>query len=433
MLIIEKPREIAFHALRQRESSGEFIEEVVEKELAKTLMKPVDRRLLQELCYGTVRWQRTLDWLINRKTDDRKQDRKIQILLRLGLYQIFWLDRIPDHAAAHETVKMAKQLGFQKRSGFVNAILRSYLRERDETRRLLTDLKSTNPPLGNSHPDWLYESWCRRYGIEKSIRLLEWNNIPAGIFARVNRMRTSSIDLETQWKNEGVTSTKFTAPWLQNAEMFTLKSQKHLIGLPSFRDGLYYIQDPSSLLAVEMLNPLPGHRVLDLCAAPGGKTTFMAELMMDRGCIVAQDSNQSRLTLLRENCERLGVHCVQPRLALPESQPESGYDRILVDAPCSNTGVMRRRVDLRWRLTSAELRRLRKSQIALLKNGASKLKPDGILVYSTCSIEPEENQQIVEEFLDQTKGFSCDTEKNLEPTNDGVDGCYAARIRLSKT
>ena len=433
MLIFEKPREIAFHALQRRERSREFIEEVVEKELAQTLLKPVDRRLLQELCYGTVRWQRTLDWLISRKTGGRKQDRKIQILLRLGLYQLFWLDRIPDHAVAHETVSMAKQLGFQQRSGFVNAILRAYLRERDDTIRLLTDLKSTNPPIGHSHPDWLFESWSHRYGIEKSIRLLEWNNTPAGVFARVNRLRTCSDDLEAQWKNEGVISRRFIAPWLKKAEMFALKSKKHLIELASFCDGLYYIQDPSTLLAVEMLDPQPGHNMLDLCAAPGGKTTFAAQLMENRGSIVARDSNQNRLNLLRENCERLGVNCVEPRLSHSGSGSESDYDRVLVDAPCSNTGVMQRRIDLRWRLTSQELHRLRKIQIALLRSAASQVKPEGLLVYSTCSLEPEENQQIVQEFLDLTEGFLCDMEKTLEPTDEGVDGCYAARMRRSKT
>ncbi|MDA1273851.1 MAG: 16S rRNA (cytosine(967)-C(5))-methyltransferase RsmB [Verrucomicrobia bacterium] len=429
MLIFEKPREIAFRVLQQRERSGGFIEELIDTELGHSLLTPPDRRLLLELSYGAVRWQRTLDLLIEHKTGGRRQSAAIQILLRLGLYQLLWLDRIPDHAVVFETVEIAKRNGLARNSGFINAVLRGYIREREATARFLTDLRTTNPPAGYSHSDWIFERWKQRMGLEKTCRLMEWNNKPARVFARINELRTDQSAILLHWHEEGVESTPFGAPWLKSATVFEIRSQSRIGDLPSFRAGLFYIQDPSTLMAVELLAPLPHENVFDCCAAPGGKTLFMAQLMKNQGHIVSRDIHPKRMNLLRENCTRLGATCVIPILRGVESCSTELYDRILVDAPCSNSGVMRRRVDLRWRITDDELKRLIKEQMTLLTDAASKLKANGTLVYSTCSLEPEENREIIEQFLEKSRGFVCDVQKTLDPTTDGVDGCYAARIR----
>src|SRR5271170_5331375 len=186
----QKPRQIAARVLQQRRANGEFTEDLLERELANAKLSPLDRGLCQEIVYGIVRWQSTLDWLIARKTDGREQKSALQNLLRLGLYQIFWLDRIPDHAAVHETVELAKQNGFGPQAGFVNAILRGYLREFDETKKILAELKISNPAIGYSHPQWLVEKWQKRFGVEKTARLLEWNNTPPKTFIRVNTLKT---------------------------------------------------------------------------------------------------------------------------------------------------------------------------------------------------------------------------------------------------
>jgi 16S rRNA (cytosine967-C5)-methyltransferase len=268
--------------------------------------------------------------------------------------------------------------------------------------------------------------------------------------------------------------------------VFELKSHPPLHSLASFRDGWFYIQDPSTLLAPRELGAQPGETILDLCAAPGGKTTFIAQLMNNEGRIVACDISEERLKLVQENCQRLGISCVEaevsqfvrphpiplpqereqelgtsvslsaavanpaqefaktqePFLPLPggEGRGEGGlkhishstlFDRILVDAPCSNTGVMRRRVDLRWRISTEEISRLRQTQLNLLKLAATKLKPGGVLVYSTCSLEPEENSEVVKEFLCEHENFKLESERQLLPFADNVDGAYVARLKFS--
>jgi len=468
----QKPREIAVRVLQQRRAGGKFIEDLLETALQSAQLSSADRALCQEIVYGIVRWQATLDWLIARKTDGREQKPALQNLLRLGLYQIFRLDRIPDHAAVNETVELAKQNGFGAQAGFVNAILRGYLREHDETKKLLAGLKISQPALGWSHPEWLVTRWQKRWGIEKTASLLEWNNTPPKTFARVNTLKTDAGKLLEKWRDENVEYDFVRREQLEENLVFELKSQPPLSSLASFRDGWFYIQDPGTLLAACKLGPQPGETILDFCAAPGGKTTFIAQLMNNQGRIVAQDVSDERLKWIQENCARLGVTCVEmvvsdwarphpdplpqereqqcatreisnrvriadrlttiPPLHAGEGRGEGKlFDRILVDAPCSNTGVMRRRVDLRWRIQPAEIERLRAAQLDLLQQAATQVKPGGVLVYSTCSLEPEENGEVVKQFLSERADFKLDYERELLPFADNVDGAYVARILRS--
>ena len=401
----------------------------LEAELARTRLSPPDRHLCQELAYGIVRWQATLDWLIARKTDARAQKPTLQNLLRLGLYQIFWLDRIPAHAAVHETVELARQSGFQSQAGFINAILRGYLREFDVTRGLLEELKRTQPHIGYSHPEWLVARWQKRWGADHTAQLMDWNNTPPKAFARVNTLKADPGKLLAQWRDENVEYDFVRRDWIEENTVFELESHPPLGRLPSFEQGLFYVQDPSTLLAVRELDPQPGECVLDLCAAPGGKLTAIAQLMRNEGRLLAHDTTPERLTLIEENCARLGVTCAQTVLpSTLNSQPSSRFDRILIDAPCSNTGVMRRRVDLRWRIRPGEIERLRLAQLELLNPAAPLLRPGGRLVYSTCSLEPEENTEVVNEFLAGHADFKLERTCELLPFVDGVDGTYVARM-----
>jgi 16S rRNA (cytosine967-C5)-methyltransferase len=424
----QKPREIALHVLRRREG-GDFIEDRLEAALAAEQLSAADRHLCHELVYGVVRWQATLDWLVGRKTGGRTQKPVLQNVLRLGLYQIFWLDRIPGHAAVHETVELAKQVGFGPQAGFVNALLRGYLREFEATDGLLEQLKAAQPHIGYSHPEWLVARWRERWGPEKAAALMDWNNTPPKTYARVNTLKGDAAKLLPQWRDEHVEYDFVRYDWVEENLVFELKAHPPLGRLPSLQQGLFYVQDPSTLLAVRELDPQPGEAVLDLCAAPGGKLTFMAQLMQNQGRITAHDLTSDRLRLVEENCARLGVTCVQA--VLPSTlnpQPSTLYDRVLVDAPCSNTGVMRRRVDLRWRIRPEELTRLRAMQLTLLHQAASLLKPGGTLVYSTCSLEPEENKDVVRDFLAAHQGFQLQRERELLPFVDKADGAYVARL-----
>ena len=417
----EKPRQIALRIL-QRRDGGKFIEDLLEAALAGTSLSPADRHLCQELVYGIVRRQAALDWLITRKTQGRVQKPALQNLLRLGLYQIFWLDRIPHHAAVHETVELARQGGFSSQAGFVNAVLRGYLRELEDTRRLLAELKTHQPHLGHSHPEWLVARWQQRWGAEPTARLMEWNNTPPHTFARVNTLKTDASRLVEQWRAENVEYDFVRHDWLEENLVFELKSHPPLRTLPSFQQGWFYIQDPSTLLAVRELDPQPGETILDLCAAPGGKLTHIAQLMRNEGRIIAHDTAAERVELVKQNCARLGVTCVETAL------PSTLFDRILLDAPCSNTGVMRRRVDLRWRLRLEEIQRLQAVQLDLLRQAAPLLKPGGTMVYSTCSLEPEENREVINQFLSEQSEFRLDRERELLPFVDNVDGAYVAKL-----
>ena len=416
--------------MSQRLTSGEFTENLLETALALARFSPADRGLCHELVCGVVRWQATLDCLIARRTaPGREQRPALQNLLRLGLYQIFWLDRIPPHAAVHETVELAKRSGYTGQAGFINALLRGYLRETAEIKKILADMKLSQPALGWSHPEWLVEKWRTRFGEEKMRALLEWNNTPPKPFARVNTLKTDAARLTHQWGDEQVTFEPVTRDWTGEALAFELLSHPPLNSLASLRDGGFYLQDPSTLLAPAQLGAQPGETILDLCAAPGGKTTFIAQQMGNQGRIIACDLEPGRLKLIRENAARLGVSCVEPILASALSLEPAAFDRILVDAPCSNTGVMRRRVDLRWRISPDEISRLRTTQLELLQLAATRLKPGGVLVYSTCSLEPEENTEVVKLFLAAQPGFTLEMERQLLPFVDTVDGAFVARLK----
>ena len=410
--------------LLQRRPGGPYIEHLLENALARTELSPADRHLCQELVYGIIRRQATLDWLVARKTENRAQKPLLQILLRLGLYQIFWLDRIPAHAAVHETVQLARQSGCGPQAGFINAVLRSYLREFDATRHLLAQLKLSQPALGHSHPDWLAASWTQRWGAHRAAQLMDWNNTPPAAFARVNTLKTGPAKLLAQWRQEDVQSNPVCRDWFEENLLFELKSHPPLAGLPSFQQGLFYLQDPSTLLAPRELDPQPGETVLDLCAAPGGKLSCLAQLMANQGRLLAHDTAPDRLKLIRENSARLGLTRVSP--FDPQSPPL--FDRMLLDVPCSNTGVMRRRVDLRWRLRPEDFPHLRATQLQLLRQAAALLRPGGRLVYSTCSLETEENQDVVTQFLSEHPGFKLERQRELLPFIDHVDGAFVARF-----
>ncbi|MBI5799724.1 MAG: 16S rRNA (cytosine(967)-C(5))-methyltransferase RsmB [Verrucomicrobia bacterium] len=426
-------REMAAGVLLRRLQGNAFVEDILDDAFATAKMRPDDRRLAQEMVYGCVRWQAALDWLIARKTEDRPQLPQVQVFLRLGLYQLFFLDRVPPHAACFETVEIAKRLGFDQQANFINAILRRLDAERAGVMQSLADLQTSHPHIGYSHPEWLVQKWTARWGADNTRLLLEWNNTPPPTNIRVNALKTDSTKLIERWRlKESVEYDFVPCPWTEDHTVFALKTHPAIATLGSFRDGWFYVQDPSTLLAVQALDPWAGESILDLCAAPGGKTAYIAQRMENDGELLACDSSPERLKLVTENCTRLGVTCVKT-LALGD-HPEATlqyqkFDKVLVDAPCSNTGVLRRRLDLRWRLQPDEPARLRETQLKLLRLAALHIKPGGTLIYSTCSLEPEENTEVVKEFLAAHPQFKLESERELLPFQDGVDGAYVAKMR----
>lgn len=430
---IEKPRQFASRILQQHLRGGEFVEDLFDDVIAGSGLKTIDRALVQEIVYGCVRWQGTLDHFMDKLTKGRPQLPAMRVLLRMGIYQSLMLDRVPDYALVNESVNLARQIGLEPHTGFVNAVLRACVKDREVLLKEWQTLKETQPAVGWSHPKWLVQRWEQRLSPADLRALLEWNNQPPPVYARLNPLRTRPETTIETWRADGIGYDFRKYDWVPENLVFELKGLPPLAKLASFQKGSFYIQDPSTLLAVKVLDPQPGERILDLCAAPGGKTTYIAQVIDDDGEVFASDLDPERLKMLVENCKRMHITSVSPfsRDELDNYRRNGGelFDRVLVDAPCSNTGVIRRRVDLRWRLKPEEFTRLRQTQLELLHRATSLLKPGGVLVYSTCSLEPEENEQLVTAFLEDYPIFERESERTLFPVRDQVDGAYVARLK----
>jgi len=373
-----------------------------------------ERALAAELVYGVLRRRNTLDWIIRQYAQRslEKMTPWIRNILRLSVYQLLYLNRIPVSAACNEGVNLAKKKGHLGVSKFVNGILRNIARNLDNVPwpkdlALFISIKY-------SHPLWLVERWLNRLGKEETIRLCEVNNEPPPLSIRTNTWKTNRQELLEVLQQEGIRGEASTLipEGIQIRGIFSLQN------LPSYQAGLFQVQDESSMLAAYLLAPEPGETILDACSAPGGKTTHLAQMMGNRGKIIANDYHPHRVKLVEESCRRLGIEIVETRVGEAEKLAEfyqEKMDRVLVDAPCSGLGVLRRKPDARWKKKPEDLEELPKIQLAILESSAQCVKPGGNLVYSTCSIEPEENREIVTEFLARNKEFQLGEVKNYLP------------------
>jgi 16S rRNA (cytosine967-C5)-methyltransferase len=405
-------RALALTALREWRTGQQFADAILARLLRSSDLAAADRAFVTELFYGILRNRSLLDFWIDTLRPGHL-DHDARDLLRLGIYQLFLL-QTPEHAAVFETVELAAAGA----RSLVNGVLRNALRKKAE---LLERASIQDLSVRTSHPQFLVDRWTRNFGPENTAALCGWNNQPAPIYARINQLKISVDEFRSKHSD---------AERLADRENFV-----RLRSIPSdaLEAGHCYIQDPSTAAACFLLDPKPGERVLDACAAPGGKTAYLAEQMQNDGVILACDRDQGRIRTLQNNLERLGVgiaQCVQQDWASESSRPtDIPFDRILVDAPCSNTGVMRRRVDLRWRLTTKEFVRMQDEQLRILRATIPLLKPEGVLVYSTCSIEPEENEELVRFITREFPFLELREQVSLFPFRDGFDGAFAAKLR----
>jgi len=406
----QNSRTVCVQALQRWETSATFADEVLHEALGASQFNVLDRAFLTETFYGILRHRSALDFLIH-KLRDTDLDLQTQQVLRLGFYQLFWM-RIPHHAAVNETVNLVGRA-----RGLVNALLRRAIREKEALER---ELAEAAPAIRYSHPEFLIARWERQFTPEGAARLCEWNNSPAEIYIRANGLKVTAGEL--------LKTARGAIPCPDHPLSLKVKQVPYLWLI----EGLCYVQDPSTLMAVELLAPQPGDTVLDACAAPGGKTSYLAELMHNEGRIVACDSSRPRIERLQENLTRMSVANTETRRVdwlnrtLP-FEPES-FDKILVDAPCSNTGVIRRRVDVRWRLTPADFEQMPGRQRCILDAVFPLLKPGGALVYSTCSLEPEEDEQVAEAAARDIPGITLVEMRRHEPQRDAIDGAFAAKF-----
>jgi 16S rRNA (cytosine967-C5)-methyltransferase len=403
-------RSVALRALREWRKKDRFADVVIADLFSHAALHENDRAFARELFYGVLRNLRLLDFWIGLLREG-KLEALSRDMLQLGLYQLFLL-RTPAHAAINETVALANK----KNRSLINAVLRAAQRREKELR---AEANAQSSGIQLSHPDFLIARWSRNFGAESAAKLAEFNNRSAPVYARINRL--------TIQPNEFFAAHPAFTPISNQPDFFEADR------LPSdaINAGLIYIQDPSTTIACEMLDPQPGEKVLDACAAPGGKTCLLAQQMENRGAITACDRDAQRLVTLRENVCRLGVKIATVTKAdwTQKNELPDMFDRILIDAPCSNTGVMRRRVDVRWRLQPGDFARMQKRQLAIAHNASRLLKQDGTLVYSTCSLEPEENEEVVAQLLKVSDDLQLIEQKTVTPFADGFDGAFAARFK----
>lgn len=442
-------RDLAYVVLKDWKPKGTFAGDRLEGLIRRRDVSQQDRRLATELVFGVIRRQATLDTLIAPHVSRPRRDVELPLwmLLRLGAYQLTFLSGMADHAAVNETVELAKRTN-TRWGGFVNAVLRKVASSltddvlstptadgiplADGRFRLTTAKVFPDPdddPAGYfaeaySFPGWLAKRWAERFDTEDLFKLGKHFDAPPRMTLRVNRMKSTVPQIL-----EACQAAKIKAKPGLHPDSIRLSDSPRVDELPGFFEGQVTIQDETAMFAATLLDPQPGQRVLDLCAAPGTKSTHLAELMHDTGEIIASDVSSDRLKRIRENTDRLGLKCITP-FEIDEGGgglPEGLFDAVLVDVPCSNTGVLGKRPEARWRITPGDLKELPLKQLKLLLLALDRVRPGGRVVYSTCSIEPEENEQVVQATLSQRDGFAV-VESRLHHPVDSADGGYQGVI-----
>jgi 16S rRNA (cytosine967-C5)-methyltransferase len=392
-------RDIALDVLIAIEQQGSYSNLALANALRRARLDSRDIALTTELVYGTVGRLNTLDYYLapSLKTPLHKLEPWVRNLLRLTAYQLFYLERIPEFAAINEAVEIAKRRGRQA-SGFVNGVLRGVLRKKP-TITLPAKEKhwQRHVSLEHSHPEWMVHAWVREFGREGTEAICAANNVRPTMVLRVNSHRITRDQLLAELQEQGVNA----HPSKVSPYGIVLEEGLDVTQLPAFREGLCTVQDESSMLVAQALAPEKGMRVLDCCAAPGGKTTHLAELMGDDGEVVAVDIHDHKIELIENIANRLGLSSIRTQAGdIREVLAEAGtFDRILLDAPCSGLGVIRRKPDLKWRKRPEDVTEIAEVQRDLLNTVATALRPGGVLVYSTCTITYEENLNVIQQFL----------------------------------
>jgi len=444
---MNNPRQSAFEILLSLEKSSSFADVLVDRQLSSGALHGPDRGLLTELVFGVLRRRGSLDYIIGECSTQKlaKLERPVLILLRLGLYQMLYLDRIPVSAAVNETVRLAKRFT-PRAAGFINAVLRKADRAGDA----IPWPDREADPAGflaarHSHPRWLIEQWSAQVGPGEIEPLAGAMSGTPPLTLRANTLKISRDDLLSLLAERGHEG----RPTLFSPFGVHLSRTAHPSTLPGFEEGLFTVQDESSQLATMFLAPRPGESILDLCAAPGGKATHLAQMMENRGSILACDRDEARLRRVRENSGRLGVSIIET-VKLDASRPLTAlegrrFHRILLDAPCSGLGVLRRNPEAKWRLTPADAGRLASLQGAILRTAVEHLEEGGVLLYSTCSTSLEENELLVDNFVSERNDFVIEDLNSIFPEysslftgggffrswphRQGMDGFFAARLR----
>jgi 16S rRNA (cytosine967-C5)-methyltransferase len=426
-------RRAAYTVIRRVFEQGAFADRALHTAVAE--LDGRDRALAMTLAYGTVQRMRTLDHVLSAFVSRPLERLEPPVLaaLRLGSFQILFLGGVTDYAAVNESVELAKR---ESRGGsqLVNAVLRRTSREGQKRLEELDDRTPEHAAVMHSVPDWLAQMWWRELGADRARGLLASVNTPAESALRVNSLRSTPEQVKAAL--QASSAARSAPPWEDQPglpelpEMLVIEGAFDAFGSDLFKSGALMPQARGSAVVARVLAPQPGERVLDLCAAPGGKTTHLAALMGGEGELVAVEVHPGRARALEETCRQMGVENARVvQVDAREFNDAQAFDRVLVDPPCSGLGTLQARPDLRWQPRRGQLAELAAKQAQLLAAGAGQLRAGGALVYSVCTISRQEGDQVVDEFLARTRDFSCERRWQLLPSTDGTDGFFIALLR----
>ena len=408
---VEPIRETILTILVKIDSKQGFINILLNKSLDKNKISTRDAAFINEITYGVVRNRNKLDWALSQFSTKPLSETPVLIrnILRMGVYQLIFLDKVPDYAVCNESVQLAKKYGNPGIAKFVNGVLRNIIRKRenirwpDKEKEMALYISTIY-----SHPLYIIERWLKRFGFADTVKICHANNKIPPLVIRTNTLKLSRSDLKGILKKENI----LVKEGLFTEEALYVKGISNITKFPAYREGLFQIQDEASILVSHLLDPLPGESVIDVCSAPGGKTTHLAQLMANKGSLLAMDSNELRLLTVKSNCRRLGIDIVKTQQnngAILAEKYLKTADKLLIDVPCTGLGVLRRKPDLRWQdYDSKRFKKLSELQGKILDTASNYLKIDGRLVYSTCSTEPEENEEAVSRFLEKHPDFELE-------------------------
>lgn len=432
-------REVALKILFDVETRNSFADEIINRFSTELNLTSLDRRFLTELVHGTIKLKRRIDYILSFNLYKNVEDLTpwIRNILRLGIYQIECLSRVPHRSAVDESVKLAKKYGHVGTKNLINAVLRNYLRKKDQV-IFPRKNKIEYFAVFYSFLEWMIKRWLKDFGEEKTKILCEIFNSRPKLSLRLNSLKIDSKNLIEKFKRSKI---KYKKGFFLD-DFYYIGSKLNLRDFGPLKDGWVYIQDESSAFPVLLLDPKPKQTIIDLCAAPGGKTTFIAEKMKNTGQIIALDVNEEKRRLIQKNCLRLGITNVITAVGDARNFSLKPVDGVLVDAPCTGLGVLGKNSDLRWQKKEEDVERMKSLQLSILFNAANLVKKGGVLVYSTCTMTKEENDEVVEEFLKQRDDFDLiDASKYIIrnavddngmvrtfPFRHGVDGSFAVRL-----
>lgn len=413
-----KAREIALNVLNKYEKDKTYINLELKKALDGA--EPLEKALATELIYGVVRYRSNLDYIRNcfSKLKENKLTDSVKNILRMGIYQIMYLNKIPDSAACNECVKLAYKYANKGAIGYINAVLRSVTREKTNIK--YPEDKKEYLMAKYSFPKEIADIFVSDFGIDNAEEIMALSNKNKGITIRPNLLKISKQQFADLLESSG-------AEFIDDGNIFVVKNFAH-IKIPGFDDGIYTIQDKASVEVAELLNPKPSESVLDVCAAPGGKSCVMAQLMKNKGEIISCDLYEHRVKLIENTAARLGVDIIRPKVNNGEiynAEFEEKFDKILVDAPCSGLGVISKKPDIKW--ATQDFDSLHNLQYNILENSVKYLKNGGSIVYSTCTINSKENGAVVNRILENNKHLTKKNEIQLLPC-EHHDGFYMCKI-----